>query len=87
MNFFLDKTGKNISEEDAQHSAEYKKIMWMREARIRTFMQLKLESCLGPHLPAGGVPGEALPIPPNYIGNLQSRLIKVNKGILPPTLK
>ena len=29
----------------------------------------------------------SLPIPPNYICNLQSRLVKVNKGILPPTLK
>ena len=29
----------------------------------------------------------SLPIPPNYIDNLQSRLVKVKKGILPPTLK
>ena len=42
----------------------------------------------GPQLPARGVPGEAsLPIPPNYIYNLQSRLIKVKKDVFPPTLK
>ena len=28
-----------------------------------------------------------LSIPPDYIDNLQSRLVKVKKGILPPTLK
>ena len=42
----------------------------------------------GSQSPAGGVPGEAsLPIPPNYIDNLHSRLIKVQQGVLPPTLK
>ena len=42
----------------------------------------------GSQSPAGGVPGEAsAPIPPNYIDNLRSRLIKVQQGVLPPTLK
>ena len=45
MNFFIEKTGNNISE-DAQYSEEYKKMTWMREARIRTFMQLELETCV-----------------------------------------
>ena len=37
-NFFIEKTGNNISEEDTQCSEEYEKIVWMRQARIRTFM-------------------------------------------------
>ena len=45
MNCFIEKTENNISEEDAQHSEEYEKMLWMREARIRTFMQLELEAC------------------------------------------
>ena len=32
-------------------------------------------------------PARPLPIPSDYIDNLQSRLINVKKGILPPTLK
>ena len=40
MNFFIEKTGNNISEDDAQFYCEYRKMMWMREARTRTFMQL-----------------------------------------------
>ena len=32
-------------------------------------------------------PVRPLPIPPNYIDNLQSRLIEVKHGVLPPTLK
>ena len=39
MNFSIEKTGNNVSEEDAQYSEEYEKTVWMREARIRTFMQ------------------------------------------------
>ena len=45
MNCFIEKTENNISEEDAQYSEEYEKILWTREARIRTFMQLELEAC------------------------------------------
>ena len=32
-------------------------------------------------------PPRPLPIPPDYIDNLQSRLVKVKKSILPPTVK
>ena len=47
MNFYIKKTGNDIPEEDAQfYSEEDDKMVWMREARIRTFIQLKLEACL-----------------------------------------
>ena len=46
MNCFIEKTENNISEEDAQYSEEYEKMLWMREARIRTFTQLDLEALL-----------------------------------------
>ena len=72
----------------------------MREVRIRTFIQLELESCLEEinwmvrchncealNCPQEEYPARPLPIPPNYINNLQRRLIKVKKRILPPTLK
>ena len=45
MNCFIEKTGTNFSEEDAQYSEEYEKMLWVREVRIRTFMQLELEAC------------------------------------------
>ena len=92
-NFFIEKTGNNISEED-------EKLVWMCEARIRTFMQLEIESCLEKinrmirchnckalNCPQEEYPARSLPIPPNCIDNLQSRLVEVKKGILPPTLK
>ena len=42
----------------------------------------------GPQLPAGGIPTGLLPTPPpSYIDNLQSRLIKVQKGTFPASLK
>ena len=42
----------------------------------------------GPQLPAGEHPARLLPTPPpNYVDNLQSRLIKVQKGIFPVSLK
>ena len=42
----------------------------------------------GPQLPAGEYPARLLLTPPpNYVDNLQSRLIKVQKGIFPPSLK
>ena len=63
-------------------------------------MQLELESyleeinwmvrchnCKALNCPQEEYPARPLPIPPDYIDNLQSRLIKVKKGILPPTLK
>ena len=102
MNFFKEKIGNNIFEEDAQCSEEYKQMTWMREARIRMIIQLELESCLEEinwnirchncetlNCPQKEYPARPLPIPipPNYIVNLQSRSIKVRKEILPPTLK
>ena len=95
-----EKTGNNISEEDAQYFEEYKKLTWMREARIRVFMQLEFESCLEEinwmirchncealNYPHEEYPARRLPFPQNYIDHLRSGLIKVKKGILPPTLK
>ena len=101
MNFFIEKSGSNFSGDDAHYySEENAKMMWMRETRIRTFMQLKLEACLdelnwmiGCHncealnCPQEEHPARPLPITPGYTDNSESRLIKVKKGILPPTLK
>ena len=100
MSFFIEMTGNNISEEDAQYSEEYEKMVWMRQARIRTFMQLELEAyqekiiwmirchnCEALNRPQEGYPARPLPMPSNYVDNLQSRLVKVKQGILPPTLK
>ena len=72
-----------------------------REARIRTFMQLELEACLEEvkcmirchnceplNCPQEEYPARLLPTPPpNYVDNLQSRLIKVRKEIFPASLK
>ena len=100
MNCFTEKTGNNVFEEVAQYSEEYEKMLWMREARIRTFMQLELEACQEEivwmitwhncevlNRPLEEYPARPLPIPPNYIDNLHSRLIKVQQGVLPPTLE
>ena len=101
MNCFTEKTGTNVSEEDAQYSEEYEKKLWMRETQIRTFMQLKLEACQEETVwmirchnycealnrPQEEYPARPLPIPPNYIYNFHSRLIKVQQGVVPPTLK
>ena len=61
-------------------------------------MQLELKACLDEidcmircrnceafNCPQKEDPPRSLPIPPDYIDNLQSRLVKVKKGILPPT--
>ena len=100
MNCFTEKTGNNFSEEDAQYFEEYEKMLWMCEAMIRTFMQLELEACQEEiawmitchncealNRPLEEYPARPLPIPPNYIDNLHSRLIKVQQGVLSPTLK
>ena len=100
MNCFIEFTENNISEEDAQYSEEYYKILWMCEARIRTFMQLELEACQEEivwmirchtcealNRPQKEYPARPLPVPPHYIENLHSRLIKVQQGVWPPTLK
>ena len=76
-------------------------MMRTREARIRTFMQLELEACLEKlnrmirchncealNHPQEEYPARLLPTPPpSYLDNLQSRLIKVRKGIFPASLK
>ena len=93
MNFFIEKSGNDIFGDDA-------KMLWMSEARIRTFLQLELEVCLEEinwmirrhncealNCSQEDYPAWLLPIPPNYIDNLQRRLVKVNKGVLPPTFK
>ena len=72
----------------------------MRETRIRTFIQLELKACLyeidwtirchncaANNCSEEEYPARPSPIPPGYIDILQSRLVKVNKGILPPSLK
>ena len=100
MNCFIEKTGNNISQQDAQYSEEYEKMLSMREARIWTFMQLELEACQEEivwmirchncealNRPLEEYPARPLPIPPNYVDNLHSRLIKVQQEFLPPTLK
>ena len=80
---------------------EYHKVIREREARIRTFMQLELEACLEElnwmvrchNCEALNYPQEEYPArllstpPPSYIDNLQNRLIKVQKGIFPASLK
>ena len=76
-------------------------MMRAREERIRTFMQLELEACLEEvswmlrcyncetlDCPQEEYPARLLPTPPpSYIDNLQSRLIRARKGILPASLK
>ena len=80
---------------------EYYNMMLMREERIRTFMQLELETCLDQvswmlrchncevlDCPQEEHPVRRLPAPPpSYIDNLQSRLIQARKGIFPASLK
>ena len=80
---------------------EYYKMMGVREERIITFMQLELETCLEDvswmlrchnfealDCPQEEYPARLLPTPaPSYIDNLQSRLIKARKGIVPASLK
>ena len=72
----------------------------MREMRIGTFMQMEHEGCLDEvdwlirrhSCAAYSCPEEEysprfLSIPPDYIDNLQSRLVKVKKDLLSPSLK
>ena len=80
---------------------EYFKIMRAREDRIRTFIQLELEACLEEvrwsircyncevlGCPQEEYPARLLPtLPPSYEDNLQSRLRRAQKGILPASLK
>ena len=80
---------------------KYYEMMRTREASIRIFMPLELEACLEElnwmmrchncealNCPQEEYPARLLPtLPPSYIDNLQSRLIKVQKGIFPASLK
>ena len=80
---------------------EYFKMVRAREDRIRTFMQLELEACLEEvcwsircyNCEVLGClqeeyPARLLPtLPPNYKDNLQNRLRRAQKGILPASLK
>ena len=80
---------------------EYFKTVRAREDRIRTFMQLELEACLEEvcwsircydcevlGCPQEEYPARLLPtLPPNYEDNLQNRLRRAQKGILPASLK
>ena len=76
------------------------KMAWKRKTRIGTFMQMELEvyldevdwlirchNCAAKNCPEEEYPPRPLPILLDYIDNLQRRLIKVKKGILPTTLK
>ena len=81
-------------------SEEDRKMAWVREKRIKLFMQMELNSCrneLGwliryhncsvDNCPEEVYPPRPLPIPPDYVDNLQSRLGKTMKGILSPTFE
>ena len=48
---------------------------------------IRCHNCAAFNCPQEEYPPRPLPSPPDYIDNLQSRLVKVKKGILPPTLK
>ena len=91
---------KSISGDDFYYcSEEDTKMASMCEMKLRTFMQMELKACLDeidwlircPNWAVNNCPEEEYPprplaIPPNYIDNLQSRLVKVTKNILSPTL-
>ena len=76
-------------------------MMRAREDRITTFMQLELEACLEEvswsircyncevlGCPQEEYPARLLPtLPPSYEDNLQSRLIRAQKGMFPASLK
>ena len=76
-------------------------MMRAREDRIKTFMQLELEGCLEEvswsircyncevlGCPQEEYPARLLPtLPPSYEDNLQSRLIRAQKGRFPASLK
>ena len=81
-------------------SREERRMVRIPRTMIRTFMQMELKvnrddfdwlirchNCAVDDCPAKEYPPRPLPIPPEYIDNLQMRLGKVMTGILPPTLK
>ena len=72
---------------------------WMRETRIRIFMQMELKACRDEldlliicdnyavdNCSEEEYPPRPLPFSSDYIDNAQRRLGKVMKGMLPPTL-
>ena len=80
-------------------SEEDRKMAWTRGNGVKHFMQMELDSCRDGLLwliryhncaadicPEKEYPRRPLPIPPDYIENLQRRLEKPMNGILPPTL-
>ena len=104
FNFFIEQ-GENsmnrkgtISGSDVC-SEEERKIVFMREKRIKVFMQMELDNCRNDlvwlircHNCAADIcseeenPPRPLLIPPDYIDNFQRRSGKTMNGILPPTL-
>ena len=49
---------------------------------------IRCHNCEALNRPQEEYPARSLPLPPNYIDNLHSRLLKVlQQGVLPPTLK
>ena len=92
---------ETISGDDVHnYSEKEEKMAWMRETRIRIFMQMELKACLHEldwlikchncatyNCSQEECRPRPLPAPLDYIHNLQSRLVKIKRGILPPTLK
>ena len=79
------------------HKHEYFKMMRAREDRIRTELEACFEevswsircyNCEVLGCPQEEYPARLLPtLPPSYEDNLQSRLIRAQKGIFPASLK
>ena len=96
-----DAMNSDVSGDDAHYcSAENWEMAWMRETRITIFIQIELKAyweeldgltrchkCAAYNCAEEKYPPRSLPIAPDYIDHLQSRLGKVKKGILPPTVK
>ena len=81
-------------------SEEDGKMAWMREKRIKLFMQIQLDNCRNElvwlrrcnNCAVGNYPEEKcsprpLPISTDFIDYLQRRLGKATNGIIPPTLE
>ena len=99
MNCFIEKT-KTIFPNKMLNTLRNMKKCYGCVRQYRTFTQLELEACQEEivwmkkchncgalNSPQEEYPARPLPIPPNYINNLHSRLIKVQQGVWPPTLK
>ena len=80
--------------------SEGRKLIWMRETRIRLFTQMELETCRNEcnwllrshHCAVNDFPEEYCPprhlsIPPDHVKNLVEKWKMARKGILPPSLK